>query len=418
MSPTTVTIRKQMTTNEATAKAGVNFAKVTSTAKHVAQYQLIGDRMLRFLETFTASRWKKCWRKSTKVILGRTSHVKGYGLSAASVGQAFKRRFARLACGSLPAARRRSLKNRRDNCPGVVVGATRPSIFLVATVPPGCFGVGVSKNVRSELLPSDTAPAYTVHRRSGLYSTETKMRGRRTRATSTKTKRTAIYIRCSTDEQVENGVTLAAQEARLRAFALATEREVDEVVIDDGYSAKDLNRPGITRLLDEVRAGNVETVIILKLDRITRSVRDLATLLELFAKANAALVSVGESLDTQTAAGRMVVNMLGVVAQWERETIAERTSFALAHKRANSEKYSGRVPFGYRVEDGRLVEDPATYPALAMISDMYANGEGASLRQIATALAERNIRPPHGSKWHASSVLAVIRSRMFQERMA
>lgn len=243
------------------------------------------------------------------------------------------------------------------------------------------------------------------------------MRGRRTKATTTKAKRTVLYIRCSTDEQADKGVTLRAQEARLRAFATATEREVDEVVIDDGYSAKDLNRPGMARLLSAVRTGSVDAVIILKLDRITRSVRDLATLLDLFSKANASLVSVGESLDTQTAAGRMVVHMLGVVAQWERETIAERTAFNLADKRARMERYSGRVPFGYRVEDRRLLEDPATYPALAMIRQMYANGEGASLRQIAAALTERNIAPPHGSQWYASSVQAVIRSRMFQERM-
>jgi site-specific DNA recombinase len=82
-----------------------------------------------------------------------------------------------------------------------------------------------------------------------------------------------------------------------------------------------------------MRSGGVERVIVLKLDRLTRSTRDLATLLEAFARAESSLVSVSESLDTQSAAGRLVVNMLGVVAQWEREAIGDRTGEALAQKR-------------------------------------------------------------------------------------
>lgn len=244
------------------------------------------------------------------------------------------------------------------------------------------------------------------------------MRGRRTRASAETMRRTVLYVRCSTDEQAREGASLQAQEARLRAFALATDRAIDEVVVDDGYSAKDLNRPGIGRVLADVRDGTVETVIVLKLDRITRSVRDLATLLDLFAKANAALVSVGESLDTQTAAGRMVVNMLGVVAQWERETIGERTAFAHAHRRTSGKVYSGNAPFGYLAAGENLIPNPETQPALAMIRSMHKNGEGASLRMIASALTAKEVKPPRGARWYASSVKAIIDSRMYQERVS
>lgn len=245
------------------------------------------------------------------------------------------------------------------------------------------------------------------------------MRGRRTRATTKAVKRTAFYIRCSTAEQAVEGVSLSVQESRLRSFADATARSVDDVVIDDGYSAKDLNRPGIARLLEDVRAGVVGTVVVLKLDRITRSVRDLGTMLDVFAKADAALVSVTESLDTKTAAGRMVTNMLGVVAQWERETIGERTADAHADKRRKGRVYSGRSPFGYRAtKDKRLVADPKKQPALDLIRTMHANGEGASLRMIAKTLTDRRIAPPRGKQWYASSVKAIIDSRMYQDRAA
>jgi site-specific DNA recombinase len=100
-------------------------------------------------------------------------------------------------------------------------------------------------------------------------------------------------------------------------------------------------------ILAEVRAGRVSAVLVTKLDRLTRSVRDLITIVELFAAYDTALISASESIDTGTAAGRMIVNMFGVVAQWEREAIAERTSGARSHKRRQRLAYAP-TPFGYR----------------------------------------------------------------------
>src|SRR4029077_3563986 len=92
------------------------------------------------------------------------------------------------------------------------------------------------------------------------------------------------YVRVSTDDQAATGVSLEAQETRLRAYALATGRELAEVVIDAGESAKTLERPGMTRILAGIRSGEIGAIVSLKLDRLTRSVRDLADLLELFTK--------------------------------------------------------------------------------------------------------------------------------------
>ena len=94
-----------------------------------------------------------------------------------------------------------------------------------------------------------------------------------------------------------------------------------DVIVDAGESAKSLNRPGMARLMSLVDAGAVDTVIIAKMDRLTRSVKDLAELLERFTRRGVSLVSVAESLDTRTAAGRMVLNIMVSVSQWEREAI-------------------------------------------------------------------------------------------------
>jgi DNA invertase Pin-like site-specific DNA recombinase len=217
------------------------------------------------------------------------------------------------------------------------------------------------------------------------------------------------YARVSTDEQASQGVSLAAQEARIRAYAVAQARELDEMIVDAGQSAKTLQRPGIARILAAIRAGEIEALIVLKLDRLTRSTRDLADLLELAAKHDVALVSLSESLDTSTAAGRMVVSMLGVVAQWEREAISERTAAALGHKRAQGKVY-GSTPFGYRREGDRLIPEPVEQDALAEM--IRLDRAGASYREIARMLETRGILARKGgSTWHACSVRSVLRSK-------
>src|SRR5215468_4250140 len=164
------------------------------------------------------------------------------------------------------------------------------------------------------------------------------------------------YVRVSTEKQADFGVSLEAQSEKVRAMAVVQGAELAEVIIDAGESAKSLNRPGMARLLSLVDTGAVDIVIIAKLDRLTRSVKDLAELLERFTRRGVSLVSVAESLDTGTAAGRLVLNIMTAVSQWEREAIGERTRDAMGHKKANGERV-GTIPFGFRMgEDGRLTE--------------------------------------------------------------
>src|SRR6516162_10079816 len=146
------------------------------------------------------------------------------------------------------------------------------------------------------------------------------------------------YVRVSTEQQADFGVSLEAQSEKVRAMAVVHGAQLAEVIVDAGESAKSLNRPGMALLLSLVDAGAVPSVIIAKLDRLTRSVKDLAELLERFNRSGVSLVSVAESLDTGTAAGRLVLNIMTAVSQWEREASGERTRDAMHHKRANGER--------------------------------------------------------------------------------
>ncbi|MGH7329929.1 MAG: recombinase family protein [Polyangiaceae bacterium] len=235
---------------------------------------------------------------------------------------------------------------------------------------------------------------------------------RRTAKANTTQRATIAYIRVSTEEQARHGVSLAAQEARIAAYALAMGWEVSEVIRDAGESAKSLQRPGIDDVLGRVQRGEVERVVILKLDRFLRSgLGDLEKILAIFAEHDAALVSVTEQLDTKSAAGRLVVNVLASIAKWEREAIGERTAFALAHKRKSGQVY-GHAPFGYRIDGTSLVPIVEELDALKEARAMY--DAGSSLRKIAAMFEARGIKP-RGQRWYSASVRKILHSRMSSE---
>jgi site-specific DNA recombinase len=164
----------------------------------------------------------------------------------------------------------------------------------------------------------------------------------------------------------------------------------------------------VARLLALVDAGEVQTVIIAKLDRLTRSVKDLCTLLERFTRRGVALVSVAESLDTGSAAGRLVLNILTAVSQWEREAIGELTRDAMSHKRSNGERV-GSLWFGYRLAtDGKHLElDPAEQELLREINNLRRNSH--TLRGIAAALNQRALRTRRGSAWRLEHMARILK---------
>ena len=216
---------------------------------------------------------------------------------------------------------------------------------------------------------------------------------------------TAIgYVRVSTEQQADSGLSIEAQRRKVEAQAVVSDAELVEVVIDSGASAKTLHRPGWDQVMQAVTAGQVDVVIVAKLDRATRSVADLGALLDAFAKARradggrgVALVSCAESLDTSTAAGRLVVHVLGAVGQWEREAIGERTSAALQEKRRQGRRHCNVSPYGYRWSGGRRVADAGEQRTLATIAS--CRSAGLSWARVAAALNDAGFRTRTGAEW-------------------
>lgn len=221
--------------------------------------------------------------------------------------------------------------------------------------------------------------------------------------------RTLGYCRVSTDEQRDRGESIAAQKERIRAYCTALGLELDDIIADAGYSAGSLNRPGMAKVLDGIKARTVDRIVVVKLDRLTRSVGDLCTLLERFSKSGAELISISESLDTASAVGRLLVHILGSVNAWEREATAERTADVLGFIRRSGRAY-GPTPFGWTRMGDVLVEDAKAQKALALMRVWRKDKK--SFQAIADELNRRSIKPSRGKAWYASSVKAVLESRM------
>jgi DNA invertase Pin-like site-specific DNA recombinase len=216
------------------------------------------------------------------------------------------------------------------------------------------------------------------------------------------------YVRVSTEEQASHGVSLAAQTEKVRAYCSLYDLELVELIDDPGASAKTLARPGLARALAALDRGDAGGLVVAKLDRLTRSVADMATLVSDYfgERAGKSLFSVADSIDTRTAAGRMVLNILVSVAQWEREAIGERTRDALRHKRNIGEAY-GPTPLGYDKIDGRLVEVEAELRAVTEVQRLAR--VGTSLRAICAAMNAAGYRTKRGGPWRPSSVQSILR---------
>lgn len=160
-----------------------------------------------------------------------------------------------------------------------------------------------------------------------------------------------------------------------------------------GVRSRSTDKQADTRALDMLRKGTAEALLVVKLDRLTRSVRDLGDLVErYFANGKAALLSVSEQVDTRTAAGRLVLNVLGSVSQWEREAIGERTAVAMQHKASQGEFTGGSASYGFRLADDgvQLVAVVAEQAVLAEARRLRA--AGLSLRAVARELDAHGFR--------------------------
>ena len=219
-----------------------------------------------------------------------------------------------------------------------------------------------------------------------------------------------VYIRVSTEDQAREGFLLGEQEEKLLQLCSFKELEVYKVYKDAGISAKDMeHRPQFQGMLKDMKEGKLNYIVAYKLDRITRSVRDLEELISVLEQYNCFLLCDRDDVNTSTANGRFFVRMLTVLSQLEIEIVSERTKFGL-NGAIKSGHIPGQRPFGYKsAEDKRMVIDNATRPYVEKIFDMYL--EGKSFQQIANYFKENNIFPK--KNWKDTTIQKIIDNKIY-----
>jgi DNA invertase Pin-like site-specific DNA recombinase len=208
-------------------------------------------------------------------------------------------------------------------------------------------------------------------------------------------KRVLAYVRVSTEEQRGSGAGLAAQRAAILAECRRRGWHLVDVIEDAGYSAKDLKRPGVQIVLDALKSGKADALVVAKLDRLSRSMLDFTALMATAQKQGWALVALDCAVDTTTPAGEAMANVLATFAQFERRLISQRTKDALAAKKAQ----------GVRL--GR----PRQLPQRVVKRIIREREQGKTLAAIAEALNRDRVATAQGGKrWYASTVRGVLGS--------
>ena len=243
-----------------------------------------------------------------------------------------------------------------------------------------------------------------------------------------------IYVRVSTTQQIDRD-SLRTQEERLRQYCKAQGFEIYKNMPyrDEGISAKDTKRPGFEELMHDIRAGRLNIVVVTRLDRITRSLKDLIELMEFLQQHNVKLISLTENIDTMGPMGRFLLNLLGSIAQLEREIDSERVSADMHHRASTGKWTGGVVPLGYTTkgklihrflekgmkddealkeankiapEKGRLYLVKQEAELIRKIYQLYL--ERKSLRRVTYELNEKGIKTPEGETWAATSIRRIL----------
>ena len=218
----------------------------------------------------------------------------------------------------------------------------------------------------------------------------------------TATKQAIGYIRVSSAQQAQEGVSLEAQQSKVEQWCAANGYELVNVFKDEGISGKRMDtRQGLQDALASIKKGNA--FVFYSMSRVARSTKDMLAIGELIAKKKADMVSLnGEPINTTTASGKMIFELFAVLAQFERNLVGECTATALRNKKSNGLKYTNQTPYGFKEVDGRL--EQVKQEVKVVIEIQQARAKGQTLQSIADSLNSRNIPTKTNKQWQPATI--------------
>ena len=223
----------------------------------------------------------------------------------------------------------------------------------------------------------------------------------------------AAYVRESTKDQAINGFNLVDQKRKIQSYldVYSDEFAGDLKWFEEGgASAKSLNRPQFNQIIDLIRSDSVSALIVHNLDRLTRRVKDLATILELLEAHHVKLISITEKIDTETAQGKFFIYLIVLIAQWEQDTISERTKRGIYSSSAEGNFAKSHVPFGYRRVNKTIEIDPDRKP---IVDDLFklALSNQYSISGLATYM---DVHYPTQGVWTQDRVMKIVKSPIYK----
>ena len=224
-----------------------------------------------------------------------------------------------------------------------------------------------------------------------------------------KIKSAGIYIRVSTFDQVREGFSLREQEERLKEFCKFKRYNIYKVYQDAGISAKNDKRPAYQEMIEDVKKGNINVIVALKLDRLTRSVYDIEKLMKFVNDYECDIDCMADESNTTTSNGRMVMRIMTSVSQNEIEKCSERTKFGMAGAIKNGH-IPNRTGLGFKRENKKLVPDPLTKDIIVRIFDLYL--EGKSHQAIANIYNKEKVLGK--TNWYDSTIQKILSNELYK----
>lgn len=222
--------------------------------------------------------------------------------------------------------------------------------------------------------------------------------------------RVAIYARVSTEDQAKEGFSLEAQLDKLRSYCKARGWKIAGEYVDDGYSGRTTRRPAYQKMMEDM--DKWDAILVIKMDRIHRNSKNFMIMMEQLRNAGKEFVSMMESLDTSTAMGRFVMDIIQRIAQLESEQIGERVYFGMEQKAKTGKGMLGfNIPYGYDYVDGKLIINEKEAKVVRDIFSWYL--EGKSIGEILDLLRERNVSTKRGGAWAKKTISSILKNPIY-----
>ncbi|MBR1386703.1 MAG: recombinase family protein [Bacilli bacterium] len=223
-------------------------------------------------------------------------------------------------------------------------------------------------------------------------------------------KMTGIYVRVSTDEQVLHGFSIRAQIEKLSDYCKIKDWKIFDIYQDEGISGKNIkDRKELIRLLNDVKEKKITNVLVYKIDRLTRSTKDLIELVDMFNKYNCAFNSLTESIDTLSPTGRMFIKIIGIFAEFERESIVERVKFGLERKVKEGYTIASKnISYGYNKNRGEKIQTINEFEKYIVRKIFHLFLDGYTYTKIAKYLNKYNVKTKNNKNWNSKNIKIIL----------